>query len=62
MVMTFKKHILASKQSIPIHPELFIPPRLSGLMAGMAEKRLTLVTAGAGLLFRHMEVEIENDI
>lgn len=46
--MTFTEQILASKLSIPIHPDLFISPRLSGLTARMAKKRLTVVTAGAG--------------
>ena len=46
--MTPKEHILAPKLSIPSHPDLFVPPRLSGILEGVGEKRLTVVTAGAG--------------
>lgn len=46
--MPFQEKILTAKLSVPQHPEIFIPPRFSGLLARMAEKRLTLVVAGAG--------------
>ncbi len=48
MTMMSKEHILASKLSIPSHPDLFVPPRLSGILNGVTEKRLTVLTAGAG--------------
>ncbi|MBI9093219.1 MAG: hypothetical protein JEZ12_28760 [Desulfobacterium sp.] len=46
--MPFQDNILASKLSIPQHPAIFVPSRLSGLLARMTRKRLAVVVAGAG--------------
>ncbi len=48
MTVMTNAHILASKLSIPMHPDLFISSRLSGILKHLTEKRLTVVTAGAG--------------
>lgn len=42
------EQILTSKLSIPIHPDLFISPRLSGILETLTQKRLAVICAGAG--------------
>ncbi len=48
MIMNSNNRILAHKLSVPVYPNLFISPRLSNLLKKLTQRRLAVVTAGAG--------------